>query len=76
MTKKSKDHISVWPFRQAPSDIKELTSQGDDEDWVVFIPKALAVSDNPKPFWIEATDSMREPVQIEVEDGTFFVGCH
>ena len=75
MMKKMNDRISVWPFKKAPNEIQKLTSQGGDEDWVVFVPKSFE-SDDVVPFWIEAMDSLREPIRIVVDDGVFFVGCH
>lgn len=31
-------HIKIWRFHEAPVELKELSSHGGDEDWLVMIP--------------------------------------
>lgn len=37
-----RDAITVWPFHDAPADLKALSSCGGDEDWLALIPPSLA----------------------------------
>ena len=71
--------IRVYRFEDAPNDLKETCSQGGDEDWIVLITAAEAVKvlEHGVPFWIEVTDSCREPKRIDLGFGDVaFVGCH
>lgn len=33
------DHISVFPWANAPKEWKALSTHGGDEDWLAFIPR-------------------------------------
>lgn len=70
--------ITVYRFATAPSFLRDVASQGGDEDWIVVIPPDL-VDDTLRfgtPFWIETMDSMREPVRIDRDGWVIFVGRH
>jgi len=43
-------HIRVWPFYDAPEELRALSAHGGDEDWLALIPPALADLYIP---WIE-----------------------
>jgi hypothetical protein len=34
--------IKVWPWSEAPTELKALSPHGGDEDWVALIPARLA----------------------------------
>jgi hypothetical protein len=34
--------ILVWKFHEAPTEYRDLSDHGGDEDWVAFVPDALA----------------------------------
>ena len=66
--------ILIWPFDKAPEKYRKLSTNGGDEDWVVFVPSVYE-----KEFWwtwLEKTDSLDEPDQFPVEGGTVYIGCH
>ena len=50
---------SVWVFNEAPKELRELSTNGGDEDWLVELPPGW--ENYGTPFWIEAMDSCREP---------------
>jgi hypothetical protein len=35
--------IRVWRFEDAPSRLRKLSRCGGDEDWVIYVPKAVAL---------------------------------
>lgn len=39
-SRKSKTPISIWAFQDAPKFLKDLCSQGGDEDWIACIPES------------------------------------
>ena len=70
--------IQVWPWQNAPERLKELSTRGGDEDWIVYIPihtwkeQLLEVTPN----WIEAMDVMREPNEYIFEFGVVYITGH
>ena len=34
--------ILVWPFDQAPEELKALSTHGGDEDWIALVPQGYA----------------------------------
>lgn len=71
--------ISVWRFEDAPKHFQMESTNGGDEDWLVFVPADLVggfLMCGP-PTWIDAMDSMREPQQIKTKQGdVIFIGSH
>ena len=50
---------AVWKFYDAPKQLRALSTNGGDEDWLVELPPGW--EENGTPYWIEAMDSCREP---------------
>ena len=50
---------SVWKFYDAPKQLRALSTNGGDEEWLVELPPGW--EENGTPYWIEAMDSCREP---------------
>lgn len=36
------DHISVWEFTAAPEELRRLSINGGDEDWLALVPGPMA----------------------------------
>ena len=36
------NHIRVWLFEDAPEELRSLSTNGGDEDWVALLPPKLA----------------------------------
>ena len=66
--------IKVWHFENAPKKYRDLSTNGGDEDWVVFVP-AGAVQ-GAVPMWLEATDTCHEPQRFYVDGGKVYIGSH
>lgn len=65
----------VWRFEQAPECLRALSTNGGDEDWLVYVAAGL------KPqwvhSWIEATDACHDPVRYDLPNGAVvFIGSH
>jgi len=69
------DRISVWPFHEAPAELRALSSSGGDEDWVILVPTGM-LPDGLVPSWVDRTDSMMSPERIDVEGFIVFIGGH
>ncbi len=66
--------IIVWEFHNAPDELKALSRNGGDEDWIVVVPPGINDAYVP---WIAATDTCNEPDRFELPDGSVvFIGCH
>jgi len=46
--------ILVWRFEQAPEQLRELSNNGGDEDWIAEVPPSLA---NEYIGWLESGSS-------------------
>jgi hypothetical protein len=66
--------ICLWRWDDAPAEYKALSTNGGDEDWVVFVP--VSVVFNWTPNWLYNIDSCHEPQVIEVAGGTVYIGSH
>ena len=70
------DHIKVWPFYKAPIHLRSLSRHSGDEDWIVFIPKAL-LSEFPNIEWAEAPNlSCYRVDKCTLLDGQIRIGAH
>ena len=65
--------IKVWQFEDAPKKYQRLSTNGGDEDWIVFVPKELE-----KEFisWLPRIDTCEEPDVFKVARGTIHIGSH
>jgi hypothetical protein len=73
--------ILVWEFKNAPQEYQDLSTNGGDEDWLVFVSNDILNSNSEEwkywtPFWIQAMDSCREPQEIKIKEGMIFIGSH
>ena len=72
--------ILVWPWDEAPEDLKKIASQGGDEDWLIFVPKELVeewLNRYGTPHWIERTAACCDPDRFDLPDGSvLYVGSH
>lgn len=72
----SKNAILVWEFDKAPQELKDLSRNGGDEDWVVYVP-AGALKCGWTPVWLEDIDTCGEPQRIQMECGALvYIGSH
>lgn len=62
-----KYQICVWPYENAPVHFQNLAPEGEDADYVFYIPKALA-SDSGL-YWIENLDGGHKPKVIDLPSG-------
>jgi hypothetical protein len=60
--------LKIWRFEDAPTKYRKLSTNGGDEDWLVFIPNSVAenVLMYGMPYWMESmgccsTDSYTLP---------------
>lgn len=64
----------VFPWDKAPEVLRNLFNHnGGDEDWLVIVKK---YNKEFQHFWIEATDSCRDPNYYDLGEIEVFVGCH
>lgn len=70
-------HAQVWRFDDAPEELRALSDNGGDEDWLAVVPDGFC--DYGIPFWMQAMDSCREPQDIPhpTKDGfRVIIGSH
>jgi hypothetical protein len=67
--------IKVWRFEGAPREYRDLSTNGGDEDWIAFIPSALA---EEYIGWLESGSSFGCCCvdEYKVEGGVICIGCH
>lgn len=66
------DHITVWPWEQAPRVIKMLSVYGGDEDGAAWIPRQVR-----EPYWLEKLwIHYGEPVRFQFSDGMLVLWAH
>lgn len=67
--------IIVWRFAQAPEELKALSNNGGDEDWLALIQPGF---NGVWVGWLEsqAFDSCAEPQMIETQWGRVYIGSH
>lgn len=65
--------ILVWPFYDAPEELRRLSPHGGDEDWLAFVP-----ADQETPAWLaEGTPfGVCDVAEIPVKNGRVFIGAH
>lgn len=65
------DSILLWPWRYAPEEYRQLSTNGGDEDWVAFVPEKFRESWTPV-----SPDRWFETNEYEVEGGVIRIGVH
>lgn len=67
--------MKLWHFRDAPREYQELSTNGGDEDWVLWVPP-----DVTPPWWAEDGNTQFAPShadEYELDDGSLvLIGCH
>jgi hypothetical protein len=67
--------ILVWEFDKAPVGLQELSTNGGDEDWLVYVP--AEVEFNWVPRWVESMDSCNMPDEFVLPNGAkVYIGSH
>ncbi len=71
-------HIRIWQWVDAPEELKRLSTNGGDEDWVALIPPTLASIYIP---WMESGSSfgcccVDEYQHPELPEYIVRIGCH
>lgn len=69
------NEVHLWLFEEAPQEYQDLSENGGDEDWVMFVPERL----ESHPLVIsmsEKIDVSYSPEEHEVEGGWVFIGSH
>lgn len=70
--------IRVWEFHDAPEELRKLSTNGGDEDWLVLIPASLKekILQYGTPSWIERMGAC-DVDQHDLENGdVVFIGAH
>lgn len=71
------NHIRVWRFEDAPEELRNLSTNGGDEDWIALIPPKLAGEYIPwlarGPFGVCDVDNYEHP---ELPGYKVKIGCH
>lgn len=71
--------IKVWRWADAPDNLRRLSRHGGDEDWVVYVPAAVARSREWEwlPQWVLRTDACLDPQEIKRRGGArVYIGAH
>ena len=67
----------VWKFEEAPENLRYLSTNGGDEDWLVELPSGWESYGTPS--WIEALDTCRRPncyPHPTKKDWVVYIGAH
>ena len=69
--------IKVWSFHLAPEELKKLSTNGGDEDWIAFIPDSIYDENSYIPWLEEGTPYGCCFVdRFKVANGEIRIGCH
>lgn len=72
-------HAIVYRFSEAPAELRALSENGGDEDWLVVVPREwLTGWDGTGPLtWIDRMASCNDPDRYDLPDGRIvFIGSH
>lgn len=70
------DLIMVWEFHKAPPQLQELSLDGGDEDWLVWVPKEVEFPYGT-PSWIDRMSSCGDADMFLLPDGSrVFIAAH
>ena len=73
------NHIRVWRFEDAPEELRNLSTNGGDEDWLALVPPKLRDEWIPwlkagrQGFGVCSVDCYEHP---ELPEYTVYIGCH
>lgn len=71
------NHIRVWRFKDAPDELRWLSKNGGDEDWLALIPPKLK---NEYIGWLEGESfgccSVADYTHPELPEYTIKIGSH
>jgi len=68
------NYIKIYRFEDAPEELKMLSTNGGDEDWIAIIPPSLQDEYIP---WFEAGNSFGCVEVHMLENGNkVLIGCH
>lgn len=67
------DYIRVWPWHQAPLALRDLSTNGGDEDWIAVVPYGMH-----RPSWMEEGSAFGccSVDAFEILAGTVYIGSH
>lgn len=66
--------IRVWPFYEAPEELRALSEHGGDEDWLALVPEPLAGAYLP---WLEGRRFGNDVSSYWLPDGSrVFISAH
>jgi hypothetical protein len=70
--------IMVWPFQAAPQDLKDLSDNGGDEDWLVLVPPGLVEEflRYGVPSWVDAMGACGVDEHTLVDGSKVFIASH
>ena len=69
--------IKLWAFNDAPRELRDLSENGGDEDWVAEVPPSIAASfqDRELPYWISRLSN--DTQRFNMDDGSIIIiGSH
>lgn len=69
--------ITIYRFEDAPDELKGLSTNGGDEDWIALVPKAFV--HNMYLGWLERIDTCQEPEVLDhptLPDYEVWIGSH
>jgi hypothetical protein len=72
-------HVKIFEFKNAPQELKLLSCNGGDEDWIAILPNDF--NDGFRPFWLEEGTSFGCCCVDEYEHPNYpnckiLIGCH
>lgn len=69
--------VTVWCFDAAPLPFQALSTNGGDEDWLVYVPNDKKFTRYGLPCWVEAMDSCRDPDHFPIDQhAAVYIGSH
>lgn len=70
-------NATVWRFDDAPKELRDLSTNGGDEDWIVELPKSF--HQYGAPSWVEGIAACRDPNEYPhptKPDYVVYIGSH
>lgn len=72
------NHIRIWAWSDAPEELKQLSRNGGDEDWVALLPPKfkdewISWMESGSSFGCCSVDNYEHP---ELPNYTIRIGCH
>ena len=67
----------VWRFSEAPEELRGLSTNGGDEDWLVEVPPGF--DEHGDTYWLMCLDTCREPKEYKHptrKGWTVVIGAH